>query len=269
MNGVNSSQIVLTDSHCHLHLLDLTKEETSLERVLERAKENHIRYMLCVATELSEIEILRKYSEDYPEYNIYFSVGIHPNHAPGQVFKTSDLLALTNHSKLVAIGETGLDYFRSEGDLNWQRDRFAMHIEVAKQIKKPLIIHTRAARSDTLDILKSESARDVGGVMHCFTEDWDTAKKAMDLGFYISFSGIVTFKNAKELQEVAKKVPLDRLLIETDCPYLAPIPHRGEPNEPAYVRYVADYLAVLKGVSTEALAKATTQNFLDLFKISS
>lgn len=261
------NELVLADSHCHLHLLDLTKEETRLERVLERAKENHVRYMLCVATELSEGEILKKYSEAYPEANIYFSVGVHPNHAPEQRFELSDFLSLSDHPKLVAVGETGLDYFRSEGNLDWQRSRFAMHIEVAKQIKKPLIIHTRSARADTLSILKSEGAYEVGGVMHCFTEDWETAKKAMDLGFYISFSGIVTFKNAQALQEVAAKVPLDRLLIETDCPYLAPIPHRGEPNEPAYVRYVADYLAVLKGVSLEEIAKATTQNFLDLFKI--
>lgn len=260
------NNIILTDSHCHIHLMDLTKEENSIVQVLERAKANHVEHLLCVATELGEIETLKNYCEQYPESNISFSVGIHPNHAPGQVFKASDLLNLMNHPKLVAVGETGLDYFRSEGDLNWQRERFVMHIDVAKEVKKPLIVHTRAAQADTIAILKEESARDVGGVMHCFTEDWDMAKKAMDLGFYISFSGIVTFKNATDLQEVAAKVPLSRLLIETDCPYLAPIPHRGQSNEPSYVKYVAEFLATLKGVSLEEIAQATTHNFLTLFQ---
>lgn len=261
------NNLLLTDSHCHLHLLDLTPDNGKIEPVLARAKENNVHYLLCVATELSETPTLKNYADNYPDSNIYFSVGIHPNHAPEQIFSQEDILQLTHHSKLVAIGETGLDYFRSQGDLNWQRERFVTHIDVAKQIKKPLIVHTRAARADTMAILKEESARDVGGVMHCFTEDWEMAKKAMDLGFYISFSGIVTFKNAKELQEVAAKVPLSRLLIETDCPYLAPIPHRGQANEPAFVLHVAQFLAKLKGVSLEEIAQASTQNFLDLFQI--
>lgn len=263
------NKVILTDSHCHLHLLDLTKEGNSIVEVLDRAKASQVEHLLCVATELGEIETLKKYCDEYPDSNIVFSVGIHPNHAPGQIFKASELLALMNHPKMVAIGETGLDYFRSEGDLKWQRDRLVMHIDVAKEVKKPLIIHTRAAQKDTIDILTSESARDVGGVMHCFTENWEMAKQAMDLGFYISFSGIVTFKNAVELQDVAKKMPLSRLLIETDCPYLAPIPHRGQENEPAFVKYVAEFLAELKGVSFEALAQASTENFLTLFQIRS
>lgn len=261
------TQLVLADSHCHLHLLDLTQENNSLEEVLARAKAHNINHLLCVATELSEMDTLIHYADSYPESNIYFSVGIHPNHAPGERFEAQDLLRYTSHPKLIAIGETGLDYFRSEEPLDWQRERLEMHIHVAKKSKKPLIIHTRAAREDTLAILKAQDAGEAGGVMHCFTEDWETAKKALDLGFYISFSGIVTFKNATQLQEVATKVPLSRILIETDCPYLAPIPHRGEPNEPSYVRYVAQHLALLRDTSVDEIAKASTQNFLDLFKL--
>ncbi len=260
------NNLLLTDSHCHLHLLDLTPDNGQIEPVLARAKANNVHYMLCVATELSQTQTLKNYADNYPDSNISFSVGIHPNHAPGEIFSPEDILELTHHPKLVAIGETGLDYFRSEGNLDWQRDRFISHIEVAKQIKKPLIVHTRAAQADTMRILKEESARDAGGVMHCFTEDWDMAKKAMDLGLYISFSGIVTFKNAIQLQEVAAKVPLSRLLIETDCPYLAPIPHRGKPNEPGFVLHVAEFLAKLRGISLEEIAQVSTQNYLDLFK---
>jgi len=265
MNNLNL--LNLSDSHCHLHLLDLSAEEGKLQPVLDRAQQNGVKYLLCVATELNEVPTLKKYSEDYPESNIYFSIGVHPNHAPGEIFSVENLLELSNHTKLVAIGETGLDYFRSEGDLTWQRNRFATHIEAAKQLQKPLIVHTREAKADTLSILKSHAAEQAGGVMHCFTEDWEMAKKSLDLGFYISFSGILTFKNATELQTVATKVPLDRILIETDCPYLAPIPHRGQQNEPSFVLHVAEFLAQLRGVSLEAIAKATTQNFLDLFKI--
>ena len=170
------------------------------------------------------------------------------------------------HPKVIAIGETGLDYFRSEGDLSWQRDRFRRHIAAAKQAGKPLIIHSRDASEDTLRILAEESAADVGGVMHCFTGDWDMAQRAMDLNFHISFSGIVTFKSARELQEVAEKMPEDRMLVETDSPYLAPVPHRGKPNHPALVRYVAEYIAELRGEAYAQLAEATTRNFIRLFR---
>jgi TatD DNase family protein len=166
---------------------------------------------------------------------------------------------------VVAIGETGLDYFRSEGDLEWQRERFRTHIAAAKSCAKPLIIHTREARADTLRVMEEEDAGAAGGVMHCFAEDWETARRAMDLGFYISFSGIVTFKNAQELKDVARRVPLERMLVETDSPYLAPVPHRGKPNEPAYVRFVAEHIAELRGTTFEAIAEATSENYYRLF----
>jgi TatD DNase family protein len=166
---------------------------------------------------------------------------------------------------VIAVGETGLDYFRSTGDVEWQRDRFRRHIQASIALKKPLIIHTRQANDDTLAIMQSEAASRVGGVMHCFTEDWQMAKRALDLGFYISFSGIVTFKNAEQIQETAKQVPLDRMLVETDAPYLAPQPHRGKPNEPGYVRHTAEFIAKMRGISLEELAAQTTQNFYHLF----
>ncbi|BDZ75364.1 hypothetical protein GCM10025856_30830 [Methylophaga marina] len=175
------------------------------------------------------------------------------------------LVVEANHPKVIAIGETGLDYFRSEGDLAWQRDRFRVHIEAGKQTKKPLIIHTREAREDTMTILENENARDAGGIIHCFTENWETAQRALDIGFYISLSGIVTFKSAKELQEVAKKLPLDRVLIETDAPYLAPVPHRGKTNKPVFVKHVAEFLAELRGDTVENIAAVTSQNFRRLF----
>jgi TatD DNase family protein len=193
------------------------------------------------------------------------SVGIHPNIEQTENFTVEELVSLANHEKVIAIGETGLDYFRSEGDLGWQRERFRVHVEAAKELKKPLIVHTREARKDTMDILENEDAKSAGGIIHCFTEDWETAKRALDIGFYISLSGIVTFKNARELQEVAKKLPLDRILIETDSPYLAPVPHRGKTNQPAFVRHVAEFLATLRGDSIENIAKTTTDNFHTAF----
>jgi TatD DNase family protein len=176
-----------------------------------------------------------------------------------------ELTELASDDKVIAIGETGLDYFRSEGDLEWQRDRFRTHIDVAKALKKPLITHTREARDDTMDILEQQDAEQAGGIIHCFTENWETAKRALDIGFYISLSGIVTFKSATELQEVAKKLPLDRILIETDSPYLAPVPLRGKTNKPVNVRHVAAFLAELRGESEQLIAETTTANFYKLF----
>ena len=205
--------------------------------------------------------------ENYPQISV--SVGVHPNVHEGQEPTVDELIALGSIDKVIAIGETGLDYFRSTGDLNWQHQRFRNHINAAKALKKPLIIHTREAKQDTLRILKEENAQEVGGIIHCFTEDWEFAEQALDLNFYISFSGIVTFNSAKEIQEVAKKVPAERFLIETDSPYLAPVPHRGRPNYPTYVRFVAEQIAKLRGVSVEEITELSTANFYRLFnKIS-
>jgi TatD DNase family protein len=195
-------------------------------------------------------------------------VGVHPDEHSGEEPSVQRLVALAATPKIVAIGETGLDYYRQTGDTEWQRERFRTHIRAAREVCKPLVIHTRDAASDTLDIMRIERAADVSGVMHCFTETLPVAQAAMDLGFYISFSGIVTFKNAAPLREVARQVPLERLLVETDAPYLAPVPHRGKRNEPAYVRHVADHLAEIKGVSKEILDKATSSNFSSLFKVN-
>jgi len=249
------------DSHCHLNLL--AKEEGGLDAVIAQAKENKIDHILCIAIDKESSHDVINLAETYDD--ITASVGIHPNVEQQENFSVYELVSLAQHKKVIAIGETGLDYFRSEGDLSWQRDRFRTHIEAAKQLKKPLIIHTREAREDTMAILEQENAEQAGGIIHCFTEDWETAQRALDIGFYISLSGIVTFKNAVALQEVAKKLPLDRILIETDAPYLAPVPHRGKTNRPAYVKYVAEFLAELRDDTVENIAHVTSTNFHQLF----
>jgi TatD DNase family protein len=198
--------------------------------------------------------------------NIYASVGVHPTEQEGKDPSVDELLALANHDKIIAIGETGLDYFHIEKDTaDWQRDRFRRHIAASNQSGKPMIIHTRDAKEDTIELMQQEKAEQ--GVMHCFSEDWDTAKAAIDLGFYISFSGIITFKSAESLREVAKKVPADRLLVETDSPYLTPMPYRGKPNSPAYTYYVAEKLAEIRGTSINDIADTTTANFKKLFAV--
>ena len=250
----------LVDSHCHIPLLS---EELSLEDILNHAKENDVEHMLCVAIDLAGSPGIIQLAKE--NEMVSASVGVHPNTPLENEAIMDELLDLASDDAVVAIGETGLDYFRSEGDLDWQRDRFRIHISAAKDLKKPLIIHTREARDDVIKILKEEGADAVGGVMHCFVEDWDTAQAAMDLNFMISFSGIVTFKNAKELQEVAKKVPLDQMLVETDSPYLAPMPFRGKTNQPAYVRHVAEFIAKLKELDFETVATQTTKNYYKLF----
>lgn len=251
----------LVDSHCHFDLLNMSAEEVN--NVIVRAQQQGIHYFLNVCVNLTDFPLVLQTAAAYPFVSA--SVGLHPNERSEET-DTETLVKLGAHPKVIAIGETGLDYYRSEGDLDWQHERFRAHIRAAKQLKKPLIIHTRQARADTLRIMQEEKAEDASGVMHCFTEDWDTAKQAIEMGFYISFSGIVTFKNAAALQEVAKKVPLERMLIETDAPYLAPNPHRGKPNEPAFMRHTAEFLAALRHLSLEQFAEQTTHNFFNLFK---
>lgn len=253
------------DSHCHLNMLDLAPYAGDLQNVLNQAHDRGVKYFLCVAVTLEDHPTLSVIADKYN--NIYISTGVHPNEHPEEALDIDQLLKACEHPKIIAIGETGLDYFRSNGNLDWQRTRFIQHIECAKKTKKPLIIHTRDAKADTLELMKLHNASECSGVMHCFTEDWETAKKALDLGFYISFSGIVTFKNATVLQEVARNIPLDRMLIETDCPYLAPVPHRGKPNVPAYVSHVAEFIATLRNEPLVKIAESTTQNFFKLFKI--
>lgn len=256
----------LSDSHCHLHMLDLAEFSGSLDKVMEAAKSNQVEHLLCVGTTLEDMPGILRIANHYA--GVSASLGLHPNETSPQEPTVEDLLKLAQHPKIVAIGETGLDYYRTEQQQPWQIERFRTHIRAAKQCQKPLIIHTRAARQDTLRILKEEQAETVGGVFHCFTEDWETARQGLDLGFYISFSGIVTFKNAVELQAVAKKIPIDRLLIETDAPYLAPVPHRGKMNQPSYIKCVAEYLAILREKSFEKIAAQTTQNYLNLFGLT-
>jgi TatD DNase family protein len=250
----------IVDSHCHLNFEPLSED---IQGVLARAKENNIDYMLCVAVNIEDYPQVLALAEAHP--HIFASVGVHPCYEDVQEPSVEALVAHAQNAKVVAIGETGLDYFRTSGDVTWQRERFVTHIQAAIEVDKPLIIHTREAADDTMNILKSNHADNCGAVMHCFAEDWQTAKKALDLGFYISFSGIVTFNSAKTLKDVAKKCPLDRMLVETDAPYLAPVPMRGKPNQPAFVAHTAQYVADLKGIELEVLAEETSDNFFKLF----
>ncbi|ADJ28361.1 TatD family hydrolase [Nitrosococcus watsonii] len=254
---------MLIDSHCHLNLLDLTPFDGSVHPVMQEARKAGIGHMLCVSVDLETFPDICALAQEYAEVSA--SIGIHPNANKDAKISAGELLKLAATPKVVAIGETGLDYFRSEGDLAWQRERLRVHIAAAKECRKPLIIHTRQAKKDTVRILKEEGADEVGGVLHCFTEDWETAKEGLDLGFYISFSGIITFRNAGDLRKVATQVPSNRLLIETDSPYLAPVPHRGTPNRPAYVRYVAQCMADLRKTSLANLEDLTAENFFSLF----
>lgn len=234
--------------------------------VIANAKALGVEHMLCVSVDLESYPEILRLAEQYER--IYASVGVHPNTRMQEEVSQETLIELASNDHVIAIGETGLDYFRSEGDLEWQRDRFRTHIKAAKSVNKPLIIHTRNVGEDITRILREEGADEVGGVMHCFVEDWETAQKAMQMNFYISFSGIVTFKNAKKVQEVAKQVPLERMLVETDSPYLTPMPYRGKPNQPGYTRYVAEFIAELKGLSFEQVAEQTTANFFNLFNVN-
>ncbi|AKJ42218.1 metal-dependent hydrolase [Pragia fontium] len=255
----------LVDSHCHLDALDYTEQHTDLNSVLTAAKQRDVKSCLAVSTTLPGFQALKKMVAGHQ--NIFLSCGVHPLNLD-EVYQPETLLALAADSQVVALGETGLDYYYQQDNIPLQQECFRQHIQVGRQLNKPVIVHTRDARADTLSILKEERAEECRGVLHCFTEDIDTAQQLLDIGFYISFSGIVTFRNAEALREVARYVPLDRMLIETDSPYLAPVPHRGKENQPAYVRDVAEYLAVLKGVELETLAEVTTNNFSQLFKVT-
>jgi TatD DNase family protein len=251
----------LTDSHCHLNFESL---RDNLPQVLQNARDAGVGHMLCIGVTLEKFPEVLGLARDYP--NIFASVGVHPDERNGYDPTADELVELARDPRVVAIGETGLDYFRLKGDLRWQQERFRRHIHAAREVNKPLIIHTREAAEDTLQILREEGADQVGGVMHCFTESWETARAALDLGFYISFSGIVTFRNADALRTVAAQVPADRLLIETDAPYLAPVPCRGKTNEPAFVRHVAEQISRLRDVSLDEIAASTTANFFRLFR---
>lgn len=252
---------LLVDSHCHLNFDPLVSD---LPAVLGRARDNGVGHMLCVSVTLEAFPQVRDLAGAHS--NIYASVGVHPNEKAGRDPTVEDLTGLAADPRIVAIGETGLDYYRTAGTVDWQQERFRRHIRAAKATGKPLIIHTRDAAADTVRIMAEEGAGAAGGVMHCFTESWEVARAALDMNFYISFSGIVTFRNAEALRDVARQVPTDRLLVETDAPYLAPVPFRGKPNEPAYVRYVAECVAGLRGLPFEVLAEQTTRNFFELFR---
>lgn len=252
---------MLVDSHCHLNFPELA---SNLPEIFANMEKNGVGLALCVSVNLTDFQAVIALAETYPQ--VYASVGIHPDYEDEEEATAEKLAELANHPRVIAIGETGLDYFRLKGDLEWQRQRFRNHIRAAKLCGKPLIIHTREAAADTLRIMEEEGAATVGGVMHCFTESLEIAELAIALGFYISFSGIVTFKKAMQVKEVATTIPLDRVLVETDSPYLAPVPFRGKSNQPAYVKHVAEEVARLRGISEEELTEATTRNFMRLFK---
>lgn len=249
------------DSHCHL---DFPEFAGQFDAVLQRMQDNGVDAAMCISVTMADFPKVLALAER--DSRLWATAGVHPDYPDGDEPDVERLVRLAAHPRILAIGETGLDYYRLKGDLEWQRERFRTHVRAARACGKPLVVHTRAASSDTIRILREEGAEAVGGVMHCFTEDWDTAAAAMDLGFCISFSGIVTFKNAEALREVAAKVPDERLLIETDAPYLAPVPHRGKTNEPAFVRHVGERLAEIRGSSAEHIGAVTTENFMRVFR---
>ena len=253
---------MLVDSHCHLDFPDLAGR---LPEVFRRMQENQVGLAVCIGVNLEDFPKVLALADAQP--NLYATVGVHPEYTDVDEPTQERLVELAAHPKVIAIGETGLDYYWQKDKPEWQRERFRTHIRAAKVSGKPLVVHTRDSAVDTLRLLKEEGADAVGGVMHCFTENWEVATQALDLGFHLSFSGIVTFKNALTVKEVAQKCPLDRMLVETDAPYLAPVPYRGKQNEPAYVRHVAEEIARLRSLPFESVARATTDNFLRLFKI--
>lgn len=259
------SPMYLVDSHCHLDALNYQGLHIDLQSVLDAAKLREVKACLAVSTTLSGFSKLKEMVSGHPE--IFLSCGAHPLNLE-EIYQPEELLQLASDDRVVALGETGLDYFYQKDNLDLQQLCFRQHIQVGRELGKPVIVHTRDACADTLSILKQEKANECRGVLHCFTEDCDTARQLLDIGFYISFSGIVTFRNADSLREVARYVPLDRILVETDSPYLAPVPHRGKENQPAYARDVAEYLTVLKKVDIEEFASITTNNFCQLFKVT-
>ena len=250
----------LVDSHCHIDFPELAQD---IDGVLNRMAMNGVTHALCVSVSLEDFP--RVFELAQARENIYASVGVHPDYQGGMEPSCAELVRLGGAERIVAIGETGLDYYRLTGNLEWQRDRFRTHIRAARALGKPLIIHCRDSAEDVLRIMQEEGAAEVGGVMHCFTESWSVAERALALNFLISFSGIVTFRNAGHIRAVAERVPADRLLLETDAPYLAPVPKRGKTNEPSYVRHVGECVAQLRGVSFAEIAQRTTANFFELF----
>jgi TatD DNase family protein len=253
---------LLVDSHCHLDFPELAED---LDQVLVRMREAGVVHALCISVNLENWPRVRDLAARYPQ--LHGTVGVHPDEQSGEEPTVEQLAQLAATPRIVAIGETGLDYYRQAGDTEWQRERFRVHVRAARETGKPLVVHTRDAAADTIEILRAEGAAEVGGVMHCFTESREVAEAAMDLGFYISFSGIVTFKNAESLREVARRVPVERLLVETDAPYLAPVPFRGKRNEPAFVRQVATEIAKLKDMDIHKFEEITSSNFSTLFGI--
>jgi TatD DNase family protein len=254
---------MLIDSHCHLDRLKLDNYDEQLEAAIQAAAERDIQQLLCVGISVNNRKAVVEIAERFPQ--VVASVGIHPLDVKEGVATVEDLIEWSQHDKVVALGESGLDYYYTQDDKPLQQESFAIHLQAAAQTELPVIVHTRDAREDTLALIKEHGSESSAGVLHCFTESWEMAEKAIDMNYMISISGIVTFKNAHELKDVAKRIPLDRLLVETDSPYLAPVPYRGKPNEPKYVREVAEYVAELKQISFEALAEATTENFYRLF----
>lgn len=252
---------MLVDSHCHLDFPDLAAR---LPEVLAKMDENGVGVAACIGVNLEDFPRLLALVEQHPRF--YATVGVHPEYTDVEEPDENRLVTLASHPKVIAIGETGLDYYWHKDKPEWQRERFRTHIRAAHRCGKPLVVHTRESAEDTLRVLEEEGAGEIGGVMHCFTENWEIGRRALDLGFYLSFSGIVTFKNAAIVKEVAQKCPLDRLLVETDSPYLAPAPYRGKQNEPAYVRHVAEEVARLRSLDYESVCAMTTDNFYKLFK---
>ncbi len=254
---------MLVDSHCHLDRLKLDPYDGKLQGAIDAAHERGIGQMLCISISLDNVETVLDIAQQHP--TVLASVGVHPCDVSAGTATCEQLTAWSQRDKVVAIGETGLDYYHETESVAEQKASFALHLEVAGEQGLPVVVHTRAARQDTLDLIKAHGNSEHAGVLHCFTESWEMAQAAMEMNYYISLSGIVTFKNAKELQEVARKMPLDRLLVETDSPYLAPVPFRGKPNEPKNVREVAEFVADIKGISYDELAAITTENFYKLF----
>lgn len=257
--------LFIIDSHCHLDSLDYENRHKNVDEVIENAKARGVHHFLSVCTTIGRFEAMKKLTAHRNDVSL--SCGVHPLNVEDEPFDYDKLFQFAQDPKVVAIGETGLDYHYTPETKTLQQSLFVQQIEIANKLNKPLIIHTRSAREDTMNMLEQNGAEKCGGVLHCFTEDWTMAKRALEIGFYISISGIITFRNAEELRDVVRKIPLDRLLIETDSPYLAPIPYRGKPNQPAYVRETCEYVATLKGVSTEELARITTENVQKLFNI--
>ena len=254
---------MFVDSHCHINFPDFADDS---DEIIARMATANVTHAMCISVTYLEWPSVVLLAERHA--NIYATAGVHPDYEDIEEPTVASLLERAQHPKVQAIGETGLDYYRLKGDLDWQRERFRTHIRAARECGKPLVIHTRSASEDTLRIMREERAEEVGGVMHCFTETWDVASASMDMGFHISFSGIVSFKTAADLREVAKKVPLKRMLIETDSPYLAPVPFRGRRNEPSYVPHVAAAIAAVRETDVETIGRVTGQNFFSLFRVT-